>query len=590
MKIQTKLFSGFAIVAIIGVFLGLIGLYGDHKLTTSTKEMLKLANGSSSLSAILSSHFEFRHDLVQHVFIGEPFTSALDPKLCSLGRWLASDEVKSITDPQILAILSSIVGPHELIHNMARDIVGHIANGNHDLAVSILDNEVIPTTQIVINYLKSINGRYDDLLYTENYGAIDLGNRFSVIIIISIIVALIFAAVLGILIALNILRPIAKVTSTLKDISEGEGDLTQRINSEANDEIAHLSHYFDLTLEKIKNLVVNIKQEANLLSEIGITLSSNTSETAAAINQINANIQSVKSHMENQSASVTETTATMEQVSGNINKLNSHIEDQSNHISQASAAIEEMVANIHSVTDTLEKNASNVKTLKSTSEDGRTVLQDVATDIGTIARESEDLMEINVVIENIASQTNLLSMNAAIEAAHAGEAGKGFAVVADEIRKLAESSSSQSRTISAVLKRMKESMEKITESTQKVLTKFEDIDSGVKNVAEHEENILIAMQEQGHGSRQVLQGIGLVIETTASVKTGSSAMLEGSKEVIVEGRNLEKVTEEITFGMNEMASGAEQINTAANEVNQISMKNRQSIEALVKEVSRFKVQ
>jgi len=585
-----KLFSSFAAVVFIGLILGLLGLYGSRKLTNSTKQMLNLANASSDITQVLGSHFDWRHNLIGHVFLGETFTGALDPTKCSLGLWLTSDEAKRVTDPQILATLSQIIGPHDLIHNMARDIIGHIADGNEELADELLRNEVLPTTQVVINYLRSMDARYSELLHDENYMAIDFGNAFSFITLAAVIIAVIIAAALALLVSLNILRPIVNVTGTLKNISEGEGDLTKRINSKANDEIGNMSRYFDMTLEKIKNLVVSIKREANLLSEIGITLSSNTSETAAAINQINANIQSVKSHMVNQSASVTQTTATMEQVTGNINKLNNHIENQSNHISQASAAIEEMVANIHSVTDTLEKNAGNVKTLKSTSEDGRTVLQDVATDIGTIARESEDLMEINVVIENIASQTNLLSMNAAIEAAHAGEAGKGFAVVADEIRKLAESSSNQSRTISTVLKRMKESMDKITGSTQKVLSKFEDIDSSVKTVAEHEENILIAMQEQGQGSKQVLQGIGLVIETTESVKTGSSEMLEGSKEVIVEGRNLEKVTEEITFGMNEMASGAEQINTAANEVNQISMKNRQSIEALVKEVSRFKVQ
>jgi len=192
-------------------------------------------------------------------------------------------------------------------------------------------------------------------------------------------------------------------------------------------------------------------------------------------------------------------------------------------------------------------------------------------------------------MENIASQTNLLSMNAAIEAAHAGEAGKGFAVVADEIRKLAENSGEQSKTISTVLKKIKASIDKIMSSTDNVLKKFEAIDSSVRIVAEQEENIRNAMEEQGVGSKQILEAIGSVNEITRLVTDGSHEMLEGSSEVIRESKNLEKSTQEITGGMNEMALGAEQINTAINAVNELCGRNRESIEMLVTEVSRFKV-
>ncbi|MCL2230521.1 MAG: methyl-accepting chemotaxis protein, partial [Treponema sp.] len=222
-------------------------------------------------------------------------------------------------------------------------------------------------------------------------------------------------------------------------------------------------------------------------------------------------------------------------------------------------------------------------------EIGRTGLQEVSNDIQEIARESEGLMEINSVMDNIASQTNLLSMNAAIEAAHAGEAGKGFAVVADEIRKLAENSGEQSKTIGTVLKKIKESIDKITLSTGNVLTKFEAIDSGVKTVSDHESNIRNAMEEQAQGSQQILEAITQLNGITQDVKSESTEMLEGSKEVIQESKNLEMVTQEITGGMNEMAAGTEQINNAINRVNEISANNRDSIETLVKEISRFKV-
>ncbi|MDR2479873.1 MAG: methyl-accepting chemotaxis protein [Treponema sp.] len=404
------------------------------------------------------------------------------------------------------------------------------------------------------------------------------------------IIVVIVAAILLYFIISAMIKPVVSVALTLQDISEGEGDLTKTITVKSKDEVGDLAKYFNLTLDKIRKLIVTIKNQAAILFDTGNELASNMTETAAAVNEITANIQSIKSRVINQSASVTETNATMEQITVNIDKLNGHVERQTSSVAQSSSAIEEMLANIQSVTSTLVKNTENVKSLTDASEVGRTGLQEVAGNIQEIARESEGLLEINAVMENIASQTNLLSMNAAIEAAHAGEAGKGFAVVADEIRKLAESSGEQSKTISAVLKKIKESIDKISRSTDSVLSKFSAIDEGVKTVAEQEENIRNAMEEQGAGSQQILEAIGRLNDITLEVKGGAQEMLEGSKEVIQDSKNLELVTQEITGGMNEMAAGADQINIAVTQVNDISGKNKENIDILIREVSRFRVE
>jgi methyl-accepting chemotaxis protein len=414
--------------------------------------------------------------------------------------------------------------------------------------------------------------------------------RLTMLIIVIAIIAIIVTAAI-IFIALDrSTKPLVRVTDNLKDIAEGEGDLTKTITINSKDEVGDLAYYFNQTLSKIKNLVITIKDESLSLNDIGSDLSSNMTQTAAAVNQITANIRSVKERVINQSASVTETNATMEQITVNIDKLNDHIEHQVRNVSQSSSAIEEMLANIQSVTQTLMKNAVNVKELTDASEVGRSGLQEVAADIQEIERESKGLLEINSVMENIASQTNLLSMNAAIEAAHAGEAGKGFAVVADEIRKLAENSGEQSKVINITLKKMDESINKISVSTENVLKNFELIDKCVKVVAEQEANIKNAMEEQGQGSKQILDGVAEVNEITQHVKGGAIQMLEGSKEVIEESRNLETVTQEISGGMNEMAAGSDQINSAVNQVNDISRKNKETIEKLMREVARFKVE
>jgi methyl-accepting chemotaxis protein len=392
------------------------------------------------------------------------------------------------------------------------------------------------------------------------------------------------------LVSRSIIKPINNTARMLKDISEGEGDLTRRLNITTQDEIGNMAHFFDLTLSKIKDLVLIIRNRSSALVDIGAELSSNMTETTAAMNEITATIEGIKGRVLNQSAGVSQTNATMEQITVNINKLNGHVESQTGAVSKSSSAVEEMIANIQSVSETLQKNIRSMQELAESADVGRAGLQEVSADIQEISRESEGLLEINGVMENIASQTNLLSMNAAIEAAHAGEAGKGFAVVADEIRKLAESSGEQSKTISTVLKKIKTSIDKISASNESVLKKFEAIDGGIKSAGTQVELIRNAMDEQNEGSKQILEVISEVNSITHEVSSGAAEMFEGSSQVIKEAHNLESVTQEIADGMNEMASGASQINTSVTQVNGLTGKNNENIDILLKEVSRFKVE
>jgi len=457
---------------------------------------------------------------------------------------------------------------------------------------SVYDPDHNDTFRFVVRPIKIGNSNFEwsVLIGVSESRVLKEINAITKFTVILAVIAIIMTAVVFFIVLGYVTDPIVKVTETLKDISEGEGDLTRTIPEKGNDEISDMSRYFNLTLAKIKKLIVSIKEQAAKLSDTGNTLANNMNQTASAINEITATIHSIKGRVINQSVSVTQTGETMEHITNNINKLNEYVERQSESVNQSSSAIEEMLANIKSVTQTLVKNGKSMNELNSASELGHVSLKDAAEDIHEIARESEGLLEINRVMNDIASQTNLLSMNAAIEAAHAGASGKGFAVVADEIRKLAESSGEQSKTISAVLKKIKGSIDKVGSSTDNTLTRFDIIDSDIKTVNELEENIRNAMEEQNEGSKQILQAVGRLNDITRKVKDESEEMLEGSNEVIKESRNLEQVTQEITGGINEIAIGAEQINETVNMVNDITVKNRENINLLVKEVSLFKVE
>jgi methyl-accepting chemotaxis protein len=192
-------------------------------------------------------------------------------------------------------------------------------------------------------------------------------------------------------------------------------------------------------------------------------------------------------------------------------------------------------------------------------------------------------------MKNISSQTNLLSMNAAIEAAHAGEAGKGFAVVADEIRKLAESAAEQSKTIGNVLKNIKESIASIARSTGGVLRHFELIEQEVRTVSEQEAGIRSAMEEQEIGGRSILEAVSRLNEVTGEVRRASEDMTAECREVLRQSGNLAGLTRGIDEEISEISIGSDQINSTVIHINGISEKNRTDIGTLVEEVAKFKV-
>ncbi len=399
--------------------------------------------------------------------------------------------------------------------------------------------------------------------------------------------AFILLAVLAL--ARSLSRPIIQAGAALEEIAGGGGNLTNRLAVAGNDEIGKLAKDFNRFLESLARIVKSIRGSVHRLEEVGIGLASSMEQTSAAVYQINANIESVKSQVIHQSAGITETTSTVEEISRNIDGLSSGIESQVRSITDSSASVEQMVANVESVAKNLEKNETHFNGLTAASETGYSKIKDVIDRITVIEKQSQGLSAANSIVSAIAAQTNLLAMNAAIEAAHAGDAGSGFAVVADEIRKLAENAALQSKTISRDLKELKRSIDQVVSSSTDAGDAFNAVRTSVETVTEEHRQIKISMEEQSVGNIRILESLGKMKDETMSVQTRSDQIREGSGAILSEMQELVAISLKIKESMDEMTVGTAEINKAVSEVVALAQQNKEGISEVSLEIGNFTV-
>ena len=423
----------------------------------------------------------------------------------------------------------------------------------------------------------------------SEFTAHDINSLIQMFIII-VSSMLLLAIAIGFFFAHRIVRPIDKVSSSLRNIAQGEGDLTIKLPPTDEYETTMLSYYFNETILKLRNSIHKIGLDSNEMGMIGSDLESNMLSVSDFISKITGSIEDLKKDFLVQEKSISETNAAIIQIIENLRFSNESVEKQVVATEEAFSSFDNMKSSIELVDGNVKETQDAIENLSMATNDGRQTLIK-ANDISQGIKEaSGSLLEASTIVQNIASQTNLLAMNAAIEAAHAGEAGKGFAVVALEIRHLAEESNLQGKKITTTLKNLTDEIEVLANAASSTVEKFNFISTYSNKVNGLVQGVVDAMSEQEKNANLIWKLIKDMNEITNTVKTNSNEMLIGGEKIINETSRLQELTLELKKSMKEVDSQVELINDATQDSLSIATKNKESIDRLVLEVSNFKTE
>ena len=378
--------------------------------------------------------------------------------------------------------------------------------------------------------------------------------------------------------------PIKTTNASTVELREGNRDLRKRIFCKSNDEIGLLVYNFNLFINDLELIIDNLKSKSeNLTSDINNiekimaensdSVNFQTESIKKSIGSIETIIDSIRNitgSTEQQRTAFSAASLAVEGLLQTVYRINDNIERQFSSVEQTSASVEEMISNISSIAKNTNNADALFKRLLIEAEGGAEIVEDVIESIRNVESSNEQIKNIINIIQNIAEQTNLLAMNAAIEASHAGEAGRGFSVIADEIRSLAEHTTENAKSITAIIrgvtKRVEESVE-LANNSGKTLNNILNISENASRLVSE---INIANSELEIGGKDILETITKLNDTSLGVKDSVKEQITSGDEVDSQITLLDQINREVVTIVEAKSMDVNEVNDSIISLNSLS--------------------
>lgn len=374
----------------------------------------------------------------------------------------------------------------------------------------------------------------------------------------------------------------------IKKLSSSESaDLKKKVSILNFDETGRITESLNEYLRILHQMIMGIRTGYDSLVENDSGLSASMFEAEQKLNEINSSVKNANQQIEKQGQAISDSSTAVQKITQRVQELHVAVTQQTSSVSNSSAGIEQMIANIGAVTANVVRINSTCENLLDAANLGKTKISDSKLLIGKVVETSAVLFEANKMIAAIAAQTNLLAMNAAIEAAHAGSAGAGFAVVADEIRSLAEGSAKQSSIVNSQLKEVKSSIENAVSSSNDASLGFDNVLSLITKVTTMELENALAMKEQRTGSDQVAETLYQMKQTTDVVNSAAGALSGESNQLENAINLLLECSKEVQKEMNEILNDTVGMTATFEEVSAMKENNSETFEKVSQQVGRF---